>query len=173
MTQMIRIVWLCSAIYAVLFSAGCQSEERHVNRGERSHMTTIDYLNPESMHRNPVFSQGVSVNGPHRTVYVGGQNAVDAEGNVVGSGDVAAQAEQIARNLLTVIEAGGAKPEHVVKWNIYVIQGQSVRDAMSAFQRVWGRMPNAPAISVLFVAGLAHPDFLLEMDAVAVVPVVD
>jgi enamine deaminase RidA (YjgF/YER057c/UK114 family) len=47
-----------------------------------------------------------------------------------------------------------------------------VRDLLQqvSLQRVWGNRPNPPAISVMFVAGLAHPDFLAEMDAVAVVP---
>jgi len=63
-----------------------------------------------------------------------------------------------------------AQPEHVVKWNIYVVQGQSLQEGFAAFQSVWGNRPNPPAISGMFVAGLAHPDFLAEMDAIAVVP---
>jgi len=60
--------------------------------------------------------------------------------------------------------------EHIVKWNIYVLQGQSLQEGFEVFQHVWGNRPNPPAISVMFVAGLAHPDFLAEMDAIAVVP---
>lgn len=133
-------------------------------------MNAIQHLNPEGLHRNPAFTQAVSVRGPHATVYVGGQNAVDAAGNIVGKGDVAAQAAQVARNLQTALAAAGARLEHVVKWNVYVVQGQPIGPAMGAFQEVLGRPADPPAISVLFVAGLAHPDFLLEMDAVAVVP---
>jgi enamine deaminase RidA (YjgF/YER057c/UK114 family) len=57
-----------------------------------------------------------------------------------------------------------------VKWNIHVVHGQSPEAAMSAFQEAIGPLPNAPTITVLYVAALAHPDFLLEVDAVAVVP---
>ena len=57
-------------------------------------------------------------------MYVGGQNAVDASGQVVGRGDIGAQAEQIFKNLETALEAGGGKLDHVVKWNVYVVQGQ-------------------------------------------------
>lgn len=58
----------------------------------------------------------------------------------------------------------------LIKWNIYVVQGQPLGTGFEVFQRVWGDRPNPPAISVLFVSGLAHPDFLAEMDAIAVVP---
>jgi enamine deaminase RidA (YjgF/YER057c/UK114 family) len=54
--------------------------------------------------------------------------------------------------------------------NLYVVQGQSLQAGFEVFQRMWGSRPNPPAVSVLFVAGLAHPDFLAEMDAIAVVP---
>ena len=68
------------------------------------------------------------------------------------------------------MSAAGAQPEHVIKWNIYVVQGQSVQEGYAAFQNVWGNLPNPPIITVVFVAGLGHPDFLAEIDAIAVVP---
>jgi enamine deaminase RidA (YjgF/YER057c/UK114 family) len=131
---------------------------------------SVSYLNPEGLHRNPAFSQAVMTSGPVRTIYVGGQNAVDAAGGIVGKGDMQAQAEQLANNLRVALASAGARIDHVVKWTIYVVQGQPVRPAMGAFQKVFGPLPNPPAISVLFVAGLANPDFLLEVEAVAVVP---
>ena len=61
--------------------------------------------------------------------------------------------------------------ENVVKWTIYIVEGQPMEPAFGVFQQVWGRRPNPPAITLVYVSGLADPDFLLEMDAVAVVPV--
>ena len=52
-------------------------------------------LNPEGLHKNRAYSQAVVTTGNVRTVYVGGQNAVDASGQVVGRGDIGAQAQQI------------------------------------------------------------------------------
>jgi len=49
---------------------------------------SIEHLNPEGLHKNPAYSQAVAVAGPVKTVYVGGQNAVDSEGNLVGKGDL-------------------------------------------------------------------------------------
>ncbi len=130
---------------------------------------TITSINPEALHRNPAFSQAIAVDGPHRTVYVGGQNAVDVDGNVVGQGDVAAQAEQVARNLQAALEAAGATLDDVVKLTIYLVEPHSAFPAYGAFQRVWGMPATPPTISLLYVSGLFQPDFLLEVDAVAVV----
>jgi enamine deaminase RidA (YjgF/YER057c/UK114 family) len=88
----------------------------------------------------------------------------------VGKGDFAAQSEQALKNIQAALAAGGANPEHVVKLNIYVLQGQNLQEGFAASQRLWGSNPNPPTVSVLFVAGLAHPDFLVEIDAIAVVP---
>lgn len=130
----------------------------------------VKFVNPEGLPKNPAFTNVVTVTGPVKTVYIGGQDAVDPSGAIVGKGDLKAQTEQILKNIQAALAAAGAQPEHVVKWNVYVVQGQSVQEGFAAFQSVWGNSPNPPAISVLFVAGLAHPDFLAEMDAIAVVP---
>lgn len=130
----------------------------------------VEFLNPEGLHRNPAFSNVAVVSGPVRTIYVGGQDAVDAEGNIVGIGDIAAQTEQVLRNLRTALTAAGATPEHVVKWNILVVEGQDFASGYAVFQRVWGDRPDPPVITAAVVKGLAHPDFLVEMDAIAVVP---
>ena len=131
---------------------------------------TVSYLSPEGLHRNPAFSQVVVTTGPTRTVYVGGHNAVDVSGAIVGKGDIGAQAAQVAKNLRVALEAADARVEHVVKWTVYVVQGQPLGPAMGGFQQVLGELPNPPVISVLYVAGLAHPDFLLEVEAIAEVP---
>jgi enamine deaminase RidA (YjgF/YER057c/UK114 family) len=130
----------------------------------------VEFLDPEGLPRNPAFSNVAVVSGNVRTIYIGGQDAVDAEGNIVGVGDLAAQTEQVLRNLRTALEAAGAAPEHVVKWNVLIVEGQDFRTGYAAFQRVWGDRPNPPVITAAVVKGLAHPDFLVEMDAIAVVP---
>jgi enamine deaminase RidA (YjgF/YER057c/UK114 family) len=111
----------------------------------------------------------VTVTGPAKTIYIGGQDAVDASGAIVGKGDIQAQMEQVFQNLQAALKASGAELENIIKWNIYILQGQPLRPAFEVSQRIWGGRPNPPAITVMFVAGLAHPDFLVEMDAIAVV----
>jgi enamine deaminase RidA (YjgF/YER057c/UK114 family) len=129
---------------------------------------TITHVNPDGMHQNPAFSQAVVVEGAARTIYVGGQNAVDAEGKIVGAGDLAAQTEQVLKNIETVLAASGAGRDDVVKWTILVVQGQDINAGFGAFQRVWGTSPRPPVITFAFVAGLANPEFLVEIEVMAV-----
>lgn len=130
----------------------------------------VEFLNPDGLPRNPAFSNVVVVSGTVRTIYIGGQDAVDADGRIVGIGDIAAQTEQVLRNLRMALTAAGARPEHVVKWNLLIVDGQDIGSGYAAFQRVWGAPPDPPVITFAVVKGLAHPDFLVEMDAIAVVP---
>ena len=130
----------------------------------------VEFLSPDGLPHNPAFSNVAVVSGSVRTIYVGGQDAVDAEGNIVGIGDIVAQTEQVLRNLRTALAAAGAGPEHVVKWSVLVVDGQDFGSGYAAFQRVWGDRPNPPVITAAVVKGLAHPDFLVEMDAIAIVP---
>ena len=136
-------------------------------------MGKVSYLNPDTMHRNPVFTQVVTVEGAGRQVHIGGQNAVDSRGNIVGAGDLVAQVEQSLRNLRAALAAAGATPAQVIRWRVYLVQGQDLRAGFAAFQRLWPAGGPPPALSVLLVAGLAHPDFLLEIEAEAFVPAAD
>jgi len=130
----------------------------------------VEYVNPSALNKNPAFTNVIVVTGSVKTVYVGGQDAVDASGAIIGKGDLKAQTEQVLKNLQVALAAGGAQFEHIIKWNLYIVQGQPLRAGFEAFQRIWGNRPNPPAITAVYVSGLAHPDFLVEMDAIAVVP---
>jgi enamine deaminase RidA (YjgF/YER057c/UK114 family) len=130
---------------------------------------SVRYINPDSLIKNPAFTNVVVVEGNVKTVHIGGQDAINASGEIVGKGDIVAQVEQVLANVRAALEAGGARPEHIIKWNLYVVEGQSLQAGFGAFQNAWPEVPNPPAITVVFVSALAHPDFLVEMDAVAVV----
>lgn len=131
---------------------------------------TIEHINPTTLPMNAAFTQAIAVSGPVKTIYIGGQDAVDVSGNIVGPDDIRAQTAQVMQNIEEALAASGATLEHVIKWTVYVVQGQSAQDAYEVFQRVWGARPNPPTVTLLFVAGLAHPGYLLEIDAIAVVP---
>jgi enamine deaminase RidA (YjgF/YER057c/UK114 family) len=131
---------------------------------------SVEFLRPVGLHKNPAYSQAVAVSGAVRTVYVGGQNAVDVDGQLVGKGDLGAQTERALKNIRICLEAGGAEIEHVVKMTIYVVQGEDFAKGYAAFQKVWGTPEKPPVISSVFVSGLALPDYLVEIDATAVVP---
>ena len=128
------------------------------------------FINPDDLNRTPAFTNVVAVTGPVKMVFVGGQDSVDKTGTIIGKGDLRAQTEQVLKNIRTALAAAGAEPHHVIKWNLFVVQGQDLKVGFEAFQSVWGQHPNPPAITMAFVSALANPDFLIEMDAIAVVP---
>lgn len=131
---------------------------------------TVEYINPKGMHKNPAYTQVVVATGPVKTLYIGTQNAVDASGAIVGKGDIVAQTEQTLKNVEMCLEAGGAKPEHIVMCTVYVAQGQAIQGGFQVFQRWWGNRPNPPANSVIFVPTFLPSDFLVGIEAIAVVP---
>jgi enamine deaminase RidA (YjgF/YER057c/UK114 family) len=156
----------------LLFMTSCNSQraENERMKNMKTNESSVQHINPDGLHKNPAYSQAIVVSGMAKTVYVGGQDAVDASGAVVGKGDLKAQTEQVFKNLQTALEAGGAKLENVVKWNIYVVEGQPIGPGFEVFRRVWGNRPNPPVITTVYVSKLASPDFLVEIDAVAVIP---
>jgi enamine deaminase RidA (YjgF/YER057c/UK114 family) len=125
------------------------------------------HINPEGLHRSPAFSQAVVVEQPAKTIYIGGQNGVDADGKLVGP-TVGEQSLQAFRNLATILESEGATLANIVHWTIAVADGNSFDEGVVAFQQVWNPTDPPPAITVHVVAGLA-PGFLVEIDAIAVV----
>src|SRR2546421_10366821 len=78
-------------------------------------------INPDSLPRNPAFSQGVSVTGSGRTIYVGGQNGIGVDGQVIAGG-VGEQTAQALANVEHVLNEVGGGLEHVVFWSIQVAQ---------------------------------------------------
>ena len=130
----------------------------------------IEYVNPEGLVTPRGYSHAIAVRGNHTTIYVGGQNAVDKNGAVNGKGDLKAQTEQALSNVETVLDAAGATLRNIVKFTIYLVQGQNPQEGFEVFQKKWGDYPKFPTVTVLFVSGLGNPDWLIEIDAVAVIP---
>ena len=131
---------------------------------------SIEYLNPEGMLRSPAFSQAIAVDPGMRLLFIGGQNGVDAEGKVVGS-DLVEQMRQIFRNLRVLLNAAGGRLEDIIKWTIFAVEGQDPRAGFGVFQEEWDKDAPPPVITVAFVAGLGVPGALVEIEAVAAIPV--
>jgi enamine deaminase RidA (YjgF/YER057c/UK114 family) len=109
----------------------------------------------------------VEVTGPCRTVYISGQLGTDRDGNV--SGDFRAQAVQVFKNLEAALAAVGATFKDVVKVNSYLAD---IAD-LPALRDVRAPYLNAaalPASTTIAVSGFARPGALLEIEAVAVLP---
>ena len=129
----------------------------------------ISRLNPDVLRHNPAFSWAVRVPAGYDTIYVGGQNGVGPDGTVVGPG-LAEQTRQALRNLRACLAEAGAGPSDVVKWTILCVAGSSLQEGFAAFGEEWPPDAPPPAITFAFVAGLAVPGALVEIEAVAAVP---
>jgi reactive intermediate/imine deaminase len=101
------------------------------------------------------------------TLYLAGQVAQDESGNVVGRGDITAQAEQVFQNIQKCLAAAGATFADVVKIQVFVTDHR-FREAVGQVRQKYITAPY-PASTFLVVSGLAAPEFLLEIEAVAVV----
>jgi enamine deaminase RidA (YjgF/YER057c/UK114 family) len=123
----------------------------------------ITHINPDGLYQSPAFSQAVVVEGS-RTIYIGGQNGIRADGTLAGD-DLASQTEQAYRNILEILRAVGASQEHVAKLTIHVVKGQDLREGFSAAQKVWGNFPTAITVSI--VENLAVPGALVEIEGIA------
>lgn len=119
----------------------------------------------------PGFAHAVTTTG--RLAFVSGQVALDADGQLVGPGDLAAQTAQALRNLHGILGALGAGWPDVVRFAWYVLDADSVqviRDVRDEFIRPsLGERPN-PASTLVQVAALFRPGFLVEVDAVVALP---
>ncbi len=130
----------------------------------------IQHINPDGLSKNPAFSQIVMTQGSGKTIHIGGQNAVNEKREIVGKDDISEQTQQVMKNVQLALSACGATFDNLVKLSIYVVQGQNLYGAFQASQKFFSNLQNPPAISVLIVAGLANPDFLVEIDATAFIP---
>jgi 2-iminobutanoate/2-iminopropanoate deaminase len=125
----------------------------------------LEHVNPESLHKNPAFSQGITVEGASKLVFVGGQNGTDAEGKIAGR-DLGAQSEQALKNVLTVLKAAGASQKDVVKMTIYVAKGHDINEGFAASKKIWGAFPTT--IAVVVVEAIGRPEAFVEIEAMAV-----
>lgn len=101
------------------------------------------------------------------TVYVAGQVALDANGNLVGKGDAAAQADQVFRNLQACLASAGASLGDLVKITAYLTRAEDIPAYRQARSR-W-LTQDLPGSTLVVVSRLANPDFLVEVEGTAVV----
>ena len=117
--------------------------------------------------RSPTYSHVVTVTGPGKMIYIAGQLARDEKGNIVGPGDMRAQLEQTFRNLDACLQAAGATWADVVKTNTYVTDFDEFQKCSDVRMRYFGVA--TPTSTTVGVTRLAGPDFMIEIEAVAVV----
>ena len=128
-------------------------------------MPTATFSNPPGIAPPRGYTHVVDVPAG-RTLYIAGQVAFDAEGNVVGKGDVRAQTEQVFRNLKTALESAGATFADVVKMNWYVRDASQLAIYREVREQFLGAGPR-PASTLVEVKALVRDDLLIEVEAIA------
>ena len=132
-------------------------------------MSTLEHPRPQGLLHNAAFSQVVAATGT-RTIYTAGQVSINERGELVGASDLAAQTEQVMRNVGLALAAAGADFGDVVKITTYVVNYKPEHRAVVGKARApffAGGTP--PASTLIGVAALALPEWLVEIEAVAVV----
>ncbi len=129
-----------------------------------------EFLNPPSLCPTFGWTHVVTASGG-KTIYISGQVGINEKGEVVGKGDLERQTEQSFENIRLALAAAGATYQHVVKTNLYVVGLRPehvplIREVRS--RHVWAEHP--PSSTLVGVSALVGPDWLIEIEAVAVIP---
>ena len=128
----------------------------------------VRFTNPATIARPMGYSNVVEVSNG-RMIFIAGQSAIDPNGNVVGAGDMRAQAEQVFQNIQAALEAVGATFQQVVKLSYYMTDISQI----AAIREVRDRYINTakpPVSTAVEVRRLFREEFMIEVEAVAVVP---
>ena len=128
------------------------------------------FVNPPAIAKPPGYTQVVEVPSGGRTVYVAGQVAWDPQGKLVGAGDFAAQAEQVFKNLELALKDRGGDLSNIVKLTVFMVDVGNLLAYREVRDRFIPPGPNAPASSLVEVAKLFRPEFLIEIEAIAWLP---
>jgi len=132
-------------------------------------MSVLEHPRPDGLLHNAGFSQVVAAAGG-RTIYTAGQVSIDERGNLVGADDLAAQTEQAMRNVGLALAAAGADIADIVKITTYVVNYKPEHRAIiGRARRPFFAKGPPPASTLVGVSALALPEWLVEIEAVAVV----
>ena len=112
------------------------------------------------------YSQGIIVEGLRGLLFIAGQTASDRQGNVVGIGDIRAQARKAFENVEAVLKEAGLGFEHLVKTTVYLTD-RNYRDEYNRVRMELLPKGDRPTSTLLIISGLARPEYLIEIEAVA------
>jgi 2-iminobutanoate/2-iminopropanoate deaminase len=114
----------------------------------------------------PGYAQAVKVSGAQTILYIAGQVAYDEKGGCAHVGDFKGQARATLRALKAQVEAGGGTMQNIVKINTYVTDIRHRADYAAVREEFFGK--KLPASTMVGVTALAQPEFLIEIEAIAV-----
>jgi len=130
-------------------------------------MPTIERYAAKGVFDPPTYSQGVKVTGAQTVLFLAGQVAYDDKGNPAHRGDFAAQARAVYQAVKAQVEAGGGTVQNIVKLNTYLTDIRHRAELGAIREEFFGK--KGPASTLVAVAALAQPEWLIEIEAIAVV----
>lgn len=130
--------------------------------------SAVRFLNPSTIHQPTGYTHLAEVHSG-RMVFISGQVALDVQGNMVGAGDFRAQAIQVFENLKAALESVGADFSHVVKLNYYIVE-QNALPIVREVRNQYIKVEQPSASTAIYVSALFREGFLLEVEAIAVIP---
>ena len=128
-------------------------------------MPNTQHINPQTMSTPRGYSHVVKVD---NTVYIAGQISSAQDGSVVGKGDAEAQVRQIWRNLEAAVVSVGGTRQSIVKTTTYITSIEHAGAVRKVRDELW-QSSNPPTSTLLVISELANPDYMVEIEAIAVV----
>lgn len=125
------------------------------------------FINPPELYKHPSYTRVITVKGPCKFIYLSGQTPSDENYQPVGKGDYKKQYEHIIDALTIQLKAAGATWSDVISRRTYTLDIDKLRAAMRDAHRPEDP-DNPPVSTMLGVSRLSHPDFLIEIEIVAV-----
>jgi enamine deaminase RidA (YjgF/YER057c/UK114 family) len=151
------------ALFAVLVASAAAAPRAAKPRNVR-------FVNPGGLAKSPRYSHAVEVTGG-KLVFISGQVAQDTAGNLVGASDFAAQTRQVFENLKTALSGVGADFRHVIQLNSYIVDiSRNIEKYREVRQEYLRGVAEPPTSTTVGVPALVRDDFLLEVEAIAVLP---
>jgi enamine deaminase RidA (YjgF/YER057c/UK114 family) len=129
---------------------------------------TLKCINPEALPTPETYTHVVVATGS-KLVFISGQEPEDIHGKLVGRGDLAAQARQVFGNLGRALAAAGARPDQVSKITMYVVNHKREYLPIIEAARVGLFGDHKPADVLAGIATLSNPEYLIEVDAIAII----
>ena len=130
-------------------------------------MPKIEKFAAVGMYDPPGYSQGIKVTEASTVLFLAGQVAYDKDGSVKHPGDFKAQAREVFRCIKSLVETAGGRMDSIVKLNTYLTDIRYRADLVPIREEFLGK--KGPASTLVEVSALAHPDWLIEVEAIAVV----
>jgi len=131
-------------------------------------MPKIQISTPKLRQPSGVFSHATAIEATGRFVFISGMTARRPDGTIAGIGDITEQTRQVCENVKAAVEAAGGTLDDVCRVDVYV-KDMTGFDIIHRVRREYFPSP-PPASTMVAVSGFTHPDYLIEMAAIAVIP---